>query len=60
METNITLLITIIVLVGIIFLFQIEQYRKIMAIFTFYSHESPPPKEVRYDESLTFIDKKYK
>lgn len=57
MELNITLLVAILVIVSIILLFQFEQYRKIMGIFTFYTYDPPPPKELNVVSS--FLNKKY-
>jgi len=51
-DSNQALIIGILVVVCVILLFQVEQYRNILAIMVYYSPESPPPKELMFSSSF--------
>jgi len=44
--------IAILVIVVLVFLFQIELYRNLLSILTFYSPEAAPPAELRFSGSF--------
>ena len=46
------ILIAVLVIVALIFLFQIELYRNMLAILMFYSPEAAPPMELRFSQSF--------
>jgi len=46
------ILIAVLVIVCLIFIFQIELYRNILAIMVYYSPDAPPPAELRLSSSF--------
>jgi len=46
------ILIAVLVVVCVIFIFQIELYRNILAIMVYYSPDAPPPAELRLSSSF--------
>lgn len=46
------LVIAILVLVGLLFLFQIEIYRNVLIVTTNYMPETPPPQQLRLPTSF--------
>lgn len=46
------ILIAVLVIVCVIFIFQIEMYRNILALATYYTQDSPLPPELRFSASF--------
>lgn len=47
-----SILIAVLVIVCLIFLFQFELYRNLLAVMNYYSPEPAPPMELRFSQSF--------
>ena len=51
-DVSVPILIAVLVIVSLLFLFQIELYRNMLAILMYYSPEAAPPIELRFSQSF--------